>query len=106
MEGKVAVLGTEDFVMPFAAMGLDTFAVGQVAEQIVQTAQKIIKQRYVLVVVSETVASMAGPVFEQVQRQPAPCVIVVPFTSEPTGIAIESLGKMLKIATGINILAN
>lgn len=106
MEGKVAVLGTDDFVKPFAAMGLDTFAVSENAQQVIQTAQVILKQRYVLVVVAETVAAFAAPVFEQVQRQAIPCVVVVPFTSEPTGIAIESLGKMLKIATGINILAN
>ena len=36
MEGKVAVFGSEDFVMPFSALGVDTYpttgAAGEVAE--------------------------------------------------------------------------
>jgi len=34
MEGKVAVLGSADFVMPFSALGLDTFAVELTTEQV------------------------------------------------------------------------
>jgi hypothetical protein len=33
-------------------------------------------------------------------------VVIVPFTAEPSGVATESLGRMLKMATGINILKN
>ena len=31
MEGKVAVIGDADFVMPFSALGVDTYSVGQTA---------------------------------------------------------------------------
>ena len=34
MEGKVAVLGDADFVMPFSALGVDTYAVEQERAQI------------------------------------------------------------------------
>jgi vacuolar-type H+-ATPase subunit F/Vma7 len=104
MEGKVAVLGSADFVMPFAALGLDTFAVEPESQKVVETAQKILKQRYTLVVVAENVAAYAQPVFDTVQKKTTPCVVVVPFTTEPSGVATESLGRLLKIATGINIL--
>jgi hypothetical protein len=43
-------------------------------------------------------------VFDTVQKKTTPCVVVVPFTTEPSGVATESLGRLLKIATGINIL--
>ncbi len=104
MEGKGAVLGSGDFVMPFAALGLDTFATETQADQVAETARTILKERYALVVVSENVARAAQPVFEDAQRSATPCVVIVPFTAEPSGIATESLGKMLKMATGINIL--
>jgi V/A-type H+-transporting ATPase subunit F len=104
MEGKVAVLGSADFVMPFAALGLDTFAVEPESQKVVETAQNILKQRYTLVVVAENVAAYAQPVFDTVQKKTTPCVVVVPFTTEPSGVATESLGRLLKIATGINIL--
>ena len=38
MEGKAAVLGSADFVMPFAALGLDTFPTESDAERVQETA--------------------------------------------------------------------
>jgi vacuolar-type H+-ATPase subunit F/Vma7 len=104
MEGKVAVLGSADFVMPFAAMGLDTFAVEPESQNVVETAQGILKRRYTLVVVAENVAAFAQTVFDTVQKKTTPCVVVVPFTTDPSGVATESLSRLLKMATGINIL--
>ncbi|MCD4831365.1 MAG: hypothetical protein K8R02_06100 [Anaerohalosphaeraceae bacterium] len=104
MEGKVAVLGNDDFVMPFRAMGLETFAVGIEAEAVTTAAEKIVKEKYALVVVAENVASFAETAFSVTSTQATPCVIVVPFTTESQGFATENLGKLLKLATGINIL--
>lgn len=106
MEGKAAVLGSADFVMPFAALGLDTFATEPDAEAVQDNAASILKQKYALVVVAENIARSAQEIFEEKARSAAPCVIVVPFTTEPSGVATEALGTMLKLATGINILEN
>jgi V/A-type H+-transporting ATPase subunit F len=106
MEGKAAVLGTADFVTPFSALGLDTYAVEPKPEAVQETAKAILKQHYTLVVVAENVAKQAQAVFETTMRKALPCVVVVPFTAEPTGIATESLGKLIKLAAGINILKN
>ncbi len=106
MEGKVAVLGDADFVMPFSALGLDTFAVGQRPEQIIESARKIIDDKYTLVVVAENIAPMAEEVFSTQQNLPTPCIVVVPFTTASGGFATKSLGEALKRAMGINILQN
>lgn len=106
MEGKAAALGDSDFVMPFAGLGLDTFAVEPEAGDIAATASEIVKRKYALVVTTENVAELAADVFEATQKKATPCVVVVPFTTEPTGFATETLGKLLKMATGINILAD
>ena len=106
MEGKVAVLGDVDFVMPFSALGLDTFAVEAVTETVTERANEILKQKYALVVVAENIAPMAEQVFENTAKRAVPCVVVVPFTAESQGFATQALGRMLKIATGIDILAN
>lgn len=106
MEGKAAVLGSADFVMPFAALGLDTFATEADAATVQEKAASILKEKYALVVVAENVARSAQVVFEEKAKDATPCVVVVPFTTEPEGIATEALGKMLKLATGINILKN
>jgi vacuolar-type H+-ATPase subunit F/Vma7 len=106
MEGKAAVLGDSDFVMPFAALGLDTFAVEPEAGDIGATASEILKRKYALVIAAENVAELAADVFESTQKKATPCVVVVPFTTEPTGLATETLGRLLKMATGINILTD
>ncbi len=106
MEGKAAALGDADFVMPFSALGLDTFAVESDSENIAESANEILKRKYALVVVAENVARAAAEVFESVQKLPTPCVVVVPFTTEPEGFATKALGKVLRMATGIDILAN
>ncbi len=106
MEGKVAVLGDADFVMPFSALGLDTFAVEQQREQVIEAAEKIIDAEYALVVVAENIAPSADEAFAPTENKPAPCVVVIPFTTESEGFATEALGKVLKMATGINILQN
>jgi vacuolar-type H+-ATPase subunit F/Vma7 len=106
MEGKVAVLGDADFVMPFSALGLDTFAVGKKPGDTAETAKEIAGRKYTLVVVAENVARMAEEAFVSQQNMATPCIVVVPFTTEPEGFATRMLGEVLKMATGINILAN
>jgi len=106
MEGKVAVLGGEDFVMPFSALGLDTFAVETDVESISEKADEILKRKYALVVVAENVAVLAEEIFEGTQKDAVPCVVVVPFTTESEGFATRALGKLLKMATGIDIISN
>jgi V/A-type H+-transporting ATPase subunit F len=106
MESKVAVLGGSDFVMAFSALGLDGFTVEPQADIVVGKAEEILKLQYGLVVVAENIAEMADEVFSRTQRDPMPCVVVVPFMKESEGFATKSLGRLLKLATGIDILAN
>ncbi len=105
MEGKAAVLGGADFVMPFSALGLDTFPVDG-EEQILEFAKKIIDDKYALVVVAENTAKIAEQVFAAHRSKAIPCIVIVPFTTEPEGIATEALGEALRMATGIDILQN
>ncbi len=106
MQGKIAVLGSTDFVMPFSALGLDTYAVGDTRDEIIETARKIGDGGYALVVVAENVAPAAQEVFVEFENDATPCVAVVPFTTESTGFGTRALGEVLKLATGINILEN
>lgn len=105
MKGKVAVLGGADFVMPFSALGVDTYPVDN-AEQIHESADKIVSDRYALVVVAENIAPKVEEIFSAYQDAPIPCIVVVPFTTEPAGVATRALGKAIKMAAGINILQN
>lgn len=106
METKVAAFGDADFVMPFSAIGLDTFAVEPEGEKVVQAAEKLLKAKYGLIIVAENTAKLAGDTFENAQKAPTPCIVIVPFTTESDGFASKALGRTIKLATGIDILAN
>lgn len=101
---KAAVLGETDFVMPFAALGLDAFTTGAEPEQITGQAEAVVAGGYGLVVVAENVAPAVEQVFSEYENKPTPCVIIVPFTTEPTGLAVRSLGNAIKMAAGVDIL--
>ena len=106
MEGRVAVLGDADFVMPFSALGLDTFPVGQAAGDLTESAAQIIDDKYALIVVAENIAPELQEFFSAQMNAPTPCIVVVPFTTESEGFATRALSEVLKMATGINILQN
>jgi len=106
MKGKVAALGSSDFVMPFSALGIDTFAADEGSQDVQAGARRILNEKYSLVIVAENIAPDAQQVFETVQKEPTPSVVVVPFTTEPQGFATQKLGEVIKLATGINILKN
>lgn len=103
---KIAVLGDADFVMPFSVLGVDTFTTEQTHDNIAENAQKIIEGKYALIIVAENVATAVEEVFSDYQNAPTPCIVVVPFTAEPTGVATGTLEETLKMATGVNILQN
>ena len=106
MTGKAAVIGDADFVMPFAALGLDTYTTEASSGDIIEAAKKIIEENYLLVIVAENIAPLVEEEFSSRLNLPTPCIVVVPFTTESEGFAASRLGKALKIATGISIAQN
>ncbi len=105
MQGKIAVLGDTDFVMPFTALGVDTYVASDEVD-VIENAKKIIQGKYALILVAETIAPAAETVFADYEGSATPCVLVLPFTTESQGFATEALAKVLKMATGISILQN
>ena len=106
MQGKVAIFGNADFVMPFSALGVDCHSVNDNAEEIKAKAEKIVAEKYSLIIVAENIAPAANEVLGKFTSKATPCVLVVPFTTESKGFAAEGLSRLLKLATGINILKN
>ena len=106
MQGKVAVLGNIDFVTPYSMLGVETFVVGQDESDAVEQAGVIIAGKYAMVIVAENIAPLVQEQFDSLQKKSLPCVVVVPFTTEPEGFAVRSLGEVLRMATGIDILKN
>ena len=94
------------FILTSTRNQLENNPVSDENEQIIESANKIIDQKYPLIIVAENVAEKADEVFRPLNNSPAVSILVVPFTTESKGFAIESLGETLKMATGISILQN
>jgi len=103
-EGKVAVIGDSDFVMPFSALGLDCVAVTDEADDVKDKGRRIIEGGYSLVVVAENIAHQLEDIFAARLNEATPCIVVVPFTTESTGYATKSLNKAIRLATGVDIM--
>ena len=101
MEYKAAVLGKADFVMPFSAMGLNTFAAKD-RQDTIDKAKQILETGFALVVVSDEAAEDAREVFEKVRKEALPIVFSIPAIGHRQAGA-GSLYQLLKAATGVDI---
>ena len=104
MESKAAVLGSTDFVMPFRALGIDSFPVEADRDSVIRAGQAVAAGGYGLIIVAENIALLADEVLGSFSPEPIPCVIVMPLSSTSTNFAVKSLGMALKLATGIDIM--
>ena len=102
MAAQIAALGPRDFVTPFGAVGAKAFAVEDEA-QARQQALAILKENFAVVLVHEELAEALADIFEDVQEQPTPCIVALPFIEESTGRAVQQLRVALRRATGTDI---
>ena len=102
MKNDIAALGPRDFVMPFGAVGAKSFAVEDEA-QAREKAQFILKENFAVILVHEGLAEALADIFADVQEQPTPCIVALPFIEESTGRAVEQLRTALRRATGTDI---
>ena len=102
MNAQIAALGPRDFVIPFGAVGAKAFVVEDDAGAREQ-AQVILKGNFAVVLVHEGLAEALADIFENVQEQPSPCIVALPFIEESTGRAVQQLRTALRRATGTDI---
>ena len=104
MGAKVGAMGSSDFVLPYRALGVDTFPVA--GDDEARTALgHMLDANYAVILVAEDMASATEDMLAPYTEQPAPCVLTVPSATRSTGYAGEALGRLLRLATGIDIWA-
>ena len=104
MGAKVGALGSRDFVLPFRALGVDTFPAAD-AQEARAALHDMLETGYAVILVAEDVAPALEEGLAPYTEQPVPCVVALPTATESTGYAGEALARLLKLATGIDIWA-
>ena len=100
----MGALGSSDFVLPYRALGVDTFPATD-SDQARAALGRMLDENYAVILVAEDVAPALEEMLAPYTEEPAPCVLVVPSATQSTGYAGEALGRLLKLATGIDIWA-
>ncbi len=100
---RVAVVGEEDAVFGFRAVGVDVFAVRKPTDA-ADAFAAVRKGAYAAVFVTEQVAEAAPDVIDEFADVPLPALLIIPGAREPSGLASARMKRIVEKAVGADIL--
>ena len=105
---KIAVIGGNDSVIGFKALGLTTFPVDspESAKKALRAATKVQENgdEYAIIYVEETVAQYMLEEISRFQEKPSPAIILIPGRDGPIGLGLSALKEAVEKAVGSDIL--
>ncbi|MBN1151244.1 V-type ATP synthase subunit F [candidate division WOR-3 bacterium] len=104
MEGKMAIIGREDQILPFSAIGIEIFPVEK-AEQANKLLLSLAEKKYALVMITEDFALDVLSTRMKFASEAIPAIIAVPGSEGVTGSTLHQLRETLKHAVGADILS-
>lgn len=104
---KICVIGGQETVIGFKALGLDTFPVESADE-----AKKILKhcanpdENYAIIYIQENFAAQIASEIDLYKDRPTPAVILIPGREGSLGLGQTALKAAVERAVGTNILGD
>lgn len=102
---KIAVLGDRDSIYGFAALGLDTFPVGD-EQEAAKKLKSLADGRYAVIYITEALQAKLEAEIDRYRTQRLPAVIPIPGVSGNTGMGMLSVKKSVEQAVGSDIIFN
>lgn len=100
---KIAVLGENDSVLGFSALGLDVFPVTE--EDARDTFRSIARDgKYAIIYVTESFYELLSSDIARFKDSPTPAVIVIPGQGGASGIGKAAIDDAVERAIGANII--
>ena len=100
---KIAVLGDQDSVLGFKALGLDVFPAESV-EEAKKTLHRLAKEDYAVVYLTEQLAQYMNDELDRYKDELTPAIILIPGKEGPLGIGMANVKKSVERAVGADIL--
>ena len=100
---RIAVLGDQDSVQGFQALGLSTFPVDTV-EQARTTLHQLAKEDVAIIYLKETLAVDLERDIARYKDNLTPAIILIPGKEGPLGIGMSNIKKAVERAVGADIL--
>lgn len=100
---KIAVIGDQDSVLGFQALGLDVYP-AQTAEEGRETLRRLAKESYAILYLTEQLAALLAPEIERYKDDLTPAIILIPGKGGSLGIGMANVKKSVERAVGADIL--
>ena len=100
---KIAVLGDQDSVLGFKALGLDVYPAESV-EAGRETLHRLAREDYAIVYLTERLAAGLEPEIARYKDDLTPAIILIPGKDGSLGIGMAQVKKSVERAVGADIL--
>ena len=106
MSYKIAIIGNEDAVGGFKAVGADTINV-QTAQEAQDAVSKVYESsEYAVVFITENWVDQIKEFLNELPSKALPSIVAIPSQSGSTGAGLANLKKIVEQAVGSDILAD
>lgn len=102
---KVAIVGENDTVAGFRALGLEVFPASE-SEHAKQILETLIRQDFAVIYITEQIASGIMDYINKLKTGILPAVILIPGNKGSMGIAMAEIKKAVEKAVGADILGD
>ena len=100
---RVAVLGDNDSIYGFAALGLDIFPTTE-ADEASKKLKELADGRYAIIYITEALAAQLEDELDFLRKLPIPAVIPIPGLTGNTGMGVKMVKKSVEQAVGSDII--
>ena len=99
---KIAVLGDQDSVLGFKALGLDIFPV-EGTDEARHALHKLAKEDYAIIYITEQLAAVLQADINKYKTSVTPAVILIPGKAGSLGLGAQALQSAIERAVGADI---
>lgn len=100
---EIMILGDEETVAGFAALGLETRAVEAETQQVSEALKDILEANIALLCVTESLAQVLGPELQRLMRRETPAILLIPGTTGNTGQGRRQMDESIRRAVGASL---
>lgn len=100
---KIAVLGDQDSIFGYSALGLDIFPINEAKEAEI-TFKKLTQMDYGIIYVTESTYEYIRHLAEEIRSNPLPAVIPIPGVVGNTGAGMKAVRLSVEQAVGSDII--
>lgn len=106
MDYEIAILGNEETILGFKALGVKAYPVESEEDAIASLDKIMDKQATAVLFITEDWAVKLGKRLDQYRESALPALITIPSQKGSSGMGLDNIKKIVERAVGSDILSN